>query len=67
MSRDINRIEPFMNRLAEIWKKNCPDWRFGQLMENVLNSFETDPWFLEEDEMIKRFEKYFNDYTLKDK
>ena len=57
--RKIERIEPFMKELAKIWKK-CPDWRFGQLMSNVLNSFDIDPFFIEEDEMLERFKKYFN-------
>ena len=60
MARDINRIEPFMEELTKTWKEQCPDWRFGQLIENILNSFETDPWFMEEDEMLKRIKKYFN-------
>ena len=57
--RDIKRIKPFMEALAEIWKKEVPDWRFGQLMSNVLNSFEKDPFFIEEDEMLERFKKFF--------
>lgn len=60
MARDINRIEPFMKELTNIWKEKCPNWRFGQLIENVLNSFETDPWFMEENEMLERIKKYFN-------
>lgn len=58
--RKIDRIEPFMLELAKIWKENCPDWRFGQLMSNVLNSFEIDPFFIEEDNMLERFKKYFD-------
>lgn len=58
--RDIDRIDKFCNDLAEIWKNNVPDWRFGQFMMNVLNSFKTDPWFLEEDEMIEKIRNYFN-------
>lgn len=58
--RKIERIEPFMKELAKIWKEECPDWRFGQLMINVLNSFDIDPFFIEEDEMLERFKKYFN-------
>lgn len=58
--RKIERIEPFMKELAKIWKEECPDWRFGQLMSNVLNSFDIDPFFIEEDEMLERFKKYFN-------
>lgn len=26
--RDPNRIEPLMKRLTELWKTECPDWRF---------------------------------------
>ncbi len=29
LMRDINRIEPFMNEVAGIWKEKFPDWRFG--------------------------------------
>lgn len=25
--RDINRIDPFLERLGKVWKK-VPDWRF---------------------------------------
>lgn len=57
--RDINRIEPFMQELTKIWKEKCPDWRFGQLMVNVLNSLPRDPFFYEEDEILKEFEKFF--------
>lgn len=57
--RKIERIEPFMKELAKIWIEECPDWRFGQLISNVLNSFEIDPFFIEEDEMLERFKKYF--------
>lgn len=57
--RNINRIDPFLQRLGELWKKECPDWRFGQLMSNVLNSIGQDPFFPEDDEMIEYFENYF--------
>lgn len=57
--RKIERIEPFLKKLGDLWKKQCPDWRFGQLMCNVLNTFDKDPFFIEEDEMIERFETYF--------
>lgn len=57
--RNIERINPFLEKLGKIWKEQCPDWRFGQLMSNVLNSFDRDPFFIEEDEMIKKFKEYF--------
>lgn len=57
--RDIERIDKFCNQLAEIWKTNCPDWRFGQLIVNVFSSFDIDPFFPEEEQMIQKFEKFF--------
>lgn len=59
--RDKKRIKPFMEELARIWETKCPDWRFGQLMSNVLNSLPRDPFFYEEDEMLKEFKKYFKE------
>lgn len=56
--RSPERIDKFCNELAEVWKK-VPDWRFGQLMVNVLNSLPRDPFFYEEDEMIEEFKNYF--------
>lgn len=57
--RKIERIDKFCKELAEIWKTNVPDWRFGQLMVNVLNSMPKDPFFPEEDEMLEYFKNYF--------
>lgn len=59
--RDINRIDNFCNELAKYWKK-IPDVRFGQLISNVFSLCERDPWFYEEDEMLKVFEEFFKDY-----
>lgn len=57
--RNLNRIEPFMNEITKMWKENCPDWRFGQLIENVFGSSEYITWFVEEDTMIDIFRNYF--------
>ena len=56
--RNPDRIDQFLERLGKVWKK-VPDWRFGQLMVNVLNSMPKDPFFPEDDEMIKYFEDFF--------
>ena len=58
--RDPKRIRNFCNQLAEIWETNCPDWRFGQLMVNVLGGMRQDPFFPEEDEMLEVFKNYFH-------
>ena len=60
--RDKNRIRKFCNELALIWEQECPDWRFGQLMMNVLGDMAgngRDPFFPEEEEMLNYFKKYF--------
>lgn len=57
--RDVNRIDIFCNKLATYWKQ-VPDLRFGQLMLNIFSICERDPWFYEEDEMLKIFEEFFN-------
>ena len=57
--RDVNRIEPFLQKIGEIWKTECPDWRFGQLMYNFLLLYD-DPFYWEEEDFLKKFEDYFN-------
>ena len=58
--RDKNRIKPFLERLEKVWNK-VPDWRFGQLVCNVLNTMKTDPFFKEDNEIIEYFEKWFEE------
>lgn len=57
--RDPNRIDDFLLQFGKIWKEQCPDWRFGQLISNVFIQMNFDPFMLEEDEMIYEIEKYF--------
>ncbi len=62
--RDSKRIHTFCNELAELWITKVPDWRFGQLMVNVLGEMRAggrDPFFPEEDEMMDFFKKYFGE------
>lgn len=59
--RDPDRIDLFCDRLKVVWRC-APDWRFGQLMMNILGDMSAtgrDPFFPEDDEMIAYFESYF--------
>lgn len=56
--RNKDRIRPFLNQIADEWEK-VPDWRFGQLIVNVLGTCKRDPFFYEEDEMLNIFKDYF--------
>lgn len=61
--RDIKRIRKFCNQLADLWEAHCPDMRFGQLVHNVVNSGElakTDPFYIEDEEMLQHFKNYFS-------
>ena len=62
MARDPKRIRKYCARLAACWE-TVPDWRFGQLISNVLGEYvaETgrDIFFPEDEELIGFFEKYF--------
>jgi len=55
--RDPNRISPFLAVISEYWKQ-VPDWRFGQLISNVLDK--RDPFYMEEDELLELFDRFFN-------
>ena len=55
--RDPKRIKKFCDRLAKAWETAVPDWRFGQLISNILGG--CDPFFVEDDKMIEGIEKYF--------
>lgn len=64
MPRDINRIDPFLQELGTIWKEQCPDWRFGQLMFNVYRvmlTHNTDLFYMEEDELLDYIRDMFDD------
>ncbi len=61
--RDPKRIRKFCNQLADIWESQCPDWRFGQLVNNVMSSGELAKlvsYYVEDDEMMDYFKKYFH-------
>ena len=57
--RDPNRIDEFCADLAAVWKE-VPDWRFGQLIMNVLG-FEGRPdvFYAEDKLLMEHFRGYF--------
>lgn len=63
--RDPKRIRKFCNRLATAWEL-VPDLRFGQLLFNIFAQIKNegkDPFYLEDDSMIKRIEQYIENHT----
>lgn len=42
--REKGRIKPFCEKLAYVWEKYFPDWRFCQLMMNFIHWLGGDPF-----------------------
>ena len=63
--RDPNRLDYFYETLKNYHKWYFADWRFGQLIINFLNwhfnKYKTDGFYIEEKEMLKRFDEFKND------
>lgn len=61
--RDPKRINAFCAELAKMWRR-VPDWRFGQLMSNLLGAYVSekrrDIFFPEDDELLDFFRQYFS-------
>ena len=62
--RDKNRIDKYCDRIAKMWKK-VPDWRFGQLISNVLGEYVSrtgkDIFFPEDEELVSAMEEILAD------
>lgn len=61
--RDINRIDAFCAKLAEIWKK-VPDLRFFQLMANVTEK--NDLFYTEDDKALTMIAAYVDKMSERD-
>ena len=63
--RGYNRIDEFCNSLANNWNK-VPDWRFGQLVWNVISACQKqgkDAFYMEDDEMREFIKNYIKEIT----
>jgi hypothetical protein len=59
--RDFDRISRIMALLQELWS-TVPDWRFGQLVENLKGYLEmNDLYYLEDDIFEKKLEELIKD------
>lgn len=62
--RDISRIYPLCNKLAEYWSK-YPDLRFCQWMWNFFRWIEyekrIDPFYIEDDIMLNYLKEYMKE------
>lgn len=62
-NRDPRRINSFLSDLGVLWGTQCPQWRFGQLIENVMEYIRSEsenPFYLEENAFREYIERYFS-------
>lgn len=66
--RDVNRLYGFYNELMKIHMENFPDWRFGQLINNLERWLQINnkiPWndifYVEEDKMLEYLKEFVKD------
>lgn len=48
--------EKFLKEILKYWNR-VPDYRFGQIMYNVLCASDTDPFFLSDEAILELFKK----------
>ena len=61
--RDISRIPRMVESLERLWIK-FPDWRIGQLIENIKSfSEKEDLYYMEDDEFEKLIQDFYDTYT----
>ena len=59
--RDPKRITPLLTELSEQWKK-FPDWRFGQLIENIKRFYGVnDLFYIEDDKMLELIKDFMTE------
>lgn len=60
--RDVNRINEIMELLQMGWQK-VPDWRLGQLFENLKRYIGvSDLFYVEDDELKQKIIEFFELY-----
>ena len=57
--RDPMRIEPTLALLRAAWYMH-PDWRLGQLIENVLAESTNPTYYVEDSELAQRLRELIN-------
>ena len=58
--RDPNRIPEFLATVQMCWEK-VPDWRFGQLIENLKRFMDKqDLFYIEDDDLTAYLLDFFN-------
>lgn len=58
--RDINRIDKILAGIGEEWKR-VPDWRLGQLFNNLQRYRQDDLFYVEDDKFVQILKEFLDD------
>ena len=58
--RHPDRIFALCMELAAHWQYRCPDWRFAQLMVNFIAWLGHDPFYMEDEDFLKKFREFMD-------
>ena len=59
--RDPNRIPRVLNLLGKVWAE-VPDWRLGQLIENIARDMGwNDAYYMEDDDLEKELRRLLDE------
>ena len=61
--RDINRIDEVTKILAVLWKR-VPDWRLGQLLNNLQRHENNDLFYYEDRKLLDAIEDMLTELKL---
>lgn len=61
--RDINRIDEVTKILAVLWKR-VPDWRLGQLLNNLQRYESNDLFYYEDRKLLDAIEDMLTELKL---
>lgn len=58
--RDINRIDKILAEISDEWKR-VPDWRLGQLFNNLQRYKQSDLFYVEDDKFVLILKEFLDD------
>jgi len=58
--RDPKRIPEVLSEIRKVWEK-YPDLRLGQLIDNIVSRTPCPLFYIEDEDLVERMEKFYQD------